>query len=308
MVVIGVIALLIAVILPALQMARRQALQTRCAAQQQQLGMALRHTFDEYDFYPVWDDGGAPKRYTWIDVITQIGMIGGGEGSGSTPDGRPVVATVDQRSRLGYCPADTLPEPMNIARHPNLLYPLTGTRGGVDYSYGIGVPLSSGAWAWRPHGTDRVPQPRRLVDAEQHTAERVLAGDGYSPTIYNLSGAALSDNVWNDPTQFDNTIAWGRHAPPDGAAGGANLLFQDGHVAFARYMIYADEPINTGRMFLWHAGEAIDVSPRDTWGANWYPSEPALNWTSEPRGTVIPNEVVPRWYTDNRGWTRISHK
>lgn len=305
---IGVIALLVAIIVPALQLARRQAMQTKCAAQQQQIGMALRHTFDEYGFYPLWDDGGAPKRYTWVDVLTQLGMIGGAEGSGSSPDGRPVVATVDQRNRLGYCPSDPLPDPLNSARHPNLLYPLTGIRGGVDYSYGIGVPLSAGAWAWRPVGGGHVSKPRRLMEMELHTAERVLAGDANAAAIYNLSGGVLADNTWNNPTQFDNTVAWNRHASPDGADGGANLLYQDGHVATVRYAPYATEPLNTSRTFVWHAGESVEVSLRDTWEANWYPNEPAPNYSTSPAGSVVPKEVIPRWYTDTRGWTRIPHK
>ena len=66
--VVGIVALLIAVILPPLQLARRKAIQTKCGAQLQQLGRALESARNEHGFYPLWDDGGTSIRYTWIDV------------------------------------------------------------------------------------------------------------------------------------------------------------------------------------------------------------------------------------------------
>ena len=186
LVVIGILSLLIATVLPSIQLARRQAMQTKCSAQLQQIGRALETTHNEYGFYPLWDDAGQTTRYTWIDVLIQRNALGYSE--------NPTQSDPSQLSnaeRIAYCPADLRPDPLNAARNNKLIYPPTGTQGGIDYSYGISVPLSAGGWAWQPgsdlHGDKR---PRRFTDNNRHTASRVLAGDAYASGIYNLSGYA----------------------------------------------------------------------------------------------------------------------
>ena len=303
LVVVGIISLLIAIVLPPLQLARQRATQTKCSAQLQQLGRALESAHSEHGFYPLWDDDATPIRYTWIDVLIQRRLL--------SPAGSAAqVGMTRQRNaaHIGYCPADRLPDALNAARHHDLIYPLSRSRGGVDYSYGIAVPLSAGGWAWRPGPTsDGEPHPRRFRDHERHTAGRILAGDAYASAIYNLSGHALSSRVWNDPTQFDNTVAWGRHSTlPDSAV--ANLLFQDGHVSSVRYGSARPDPVNTSQTFVWYPGEAIDVGPADHYEGNWYPDQPPPGYQTDPSGHVFPLELTPLWYTRTHRWTLIAHK
>jgi prepilin-type processing-associated H-X9-DG protein len=304
LVVVGIIALLIAVILPPLQLARRKAIQTKCSAQLQQLGRALESARNEHGFYPLWDDGGTSIRYTWIDVLIQQRLLG-------TPGGRHRSGQARQPNlgHIGYCPADRLPDPLNAARNNHLIYPPTRVRGGVDYSYGIGVPLSAGGWAWRPGQTSASqPRPRRFRDHERHTAQRVLAGDAYASAIYNLSGHALTSGIWNQPTQFDNTVAWTRHATQSPDSASANLLFQDGHVNSVCYARTRPNPVNTAQSLLWYPGEPITVSPQDRYEDNWYPCQPPPSFQSAPPGDVFPNEMSPLWYTRTHRWTLITHK
>jgi prepilin-type processing-associated H-X9-DG protein len=309
LVVVGVVALLIAVILPPLQLAQRQARRTHCAAKLQQLGYALEHARTDHKYYPLWDDGGAPTRYTWIDVLLQqrlLGNSGGEHVSGNASVTRP--GAVGAAFRIGYCPEDGMPDPLNSARHSNLNYPAADGRG-IDYSYGIGVPLSAGGWGYRPgFGPPADRRPRRFREYQTNTAGRVLAGDATSSAIYNLNGRGVISRIWNDPTQFDNTIAWQRHGTSNSQPWAANLLFQDGHVGNRRYRPAEREPVNTTLTYLWHPGEPIGVGPDNQWRGNWYPYVPPPNAASNPAGDDLPRELVPRWYTANQRWTRIIHK
>lgn len=266
LVVMGIIALLLVLVLPPLRLARDQAMAAHCAANLQQLGHALEQARSEFNFYPVWDDGGAPMRYTWIDLLAQRGFT---------------------RVGSGYCAKDRRPDFLNEARGQafGLLYPPNSTRFGVNYSYGISVPLSSGSWAWTPGTGDG--RPRRLVDHLRDPSRRVLASDANWTSIYNLGGQALTHNIWNLPTQFDNTVAY-RHSNHS-----ANFLFQDGHVERVRYQIAAAMPIDTVARFVWHADENANVGPDDVYDGYYYPAFPVGG---------VPAELMPATYTVNQQW------
>ena len=305
LVVTGIICLLIAVLLPTLQQARRKAIQTKCSAQLQQLGRALESCYTEFGYYPLWDDGGVNVRYTWIDVLIQRNMLGN-VGVAKPGDG-------ERRSGLehvGYCPADQYPDPLNAARHNDLIYPQTRERGGIDYSYGINVPLSAGGWVRSGGGeaSDTV-QSRYFRDHERFASNRILAGDAYNSGIYNLSADALHTGVWNMPTQYDNTVAWGRHMFFGSDSVGANFLYQDGHVSTAEYRIHSSIPLNTMRTFVWYPGESYNVGPNDVVEGFGYPSQPpAYSTDAMTAGGTYPAELAPRWYTESHRWTFITHK
>lgn len=280
----GVIALLIALIVPPLQLARSQAMQAQCSAQLQHLGYALTQARHEYEYYPFWDDGGSRLRYTWIDVLIQQRYF--------------------ENPRGAYCPEDARPDPINEAhgREAALTYPGEGGRAGIDYSYGIGVPLSAGGWAWRPGpGPENGPGRRRFEGEDRDTAGRVLAGDANWSWIYNLNGAGRNTHTWNYPTWYGNTVAW-RHRDS------ANLLKQDGHVTNVRYHETAARPVDTIKHFVWYPGEPLNVGPDHRRGANYYPNVPPPSFQSDPQGQAFPNEMLPRYYTSMRLWTLIPNK
>ena len=304
LVVIGILSLLTAITLPPLQLARRKAMQATCSAQLQQLGRALEGARSETGFYPLWDDAGRPLRYTWIDVLVQRRLLGPADSTDQTEKARSRSA-----ARLGYCPADRRPDALNATRHQDLVYPSTRAHGGIDYSYGIGVPLSAGGWAWRPTRADNDERPpRRFRDHQHHTAGRVLAADAYASAIYNLSGRAIASGIWNDPTQFDNTVAWGRHLTGSLDASAANLLFQDGHVSTVEYARSRTAPVNTTQTFVWYPGEPLDVGPSHRYDGNAYPNEPPPGFGSGGSASIFPPEMTPSWYTQMQRWTLITHK
>jgi prepilin-type processing-associated H-X9-DG protein len=287
LVVIGAIALLLAIMVPPLQLAHHQAKRAKCGANLQTVGVAFSavHAQMDSDFYPLWDDGGTPTRYTWVDVLLQMGMLSG--------------------PKSAYCPEDARPDPLNMARGEffGVQYPGGTTTPGIDYSYGISVVLSAGGWAWTPRGPLSASEPRVFVNHERNTATRVLVGDAGWSSIYNLSGDALTTGVWNEPSQFDNTVAYWRHPGHR-----ANVLLQDGHVTSLRYNVGSSRPVETQRFHVWYPGESIHVGPRDQYEGNWYPNVPPINLENPTLDDAFRPELVPGYYTIHKLWTRIEHK
>jgi prepilin-type processing-associated H-X9-DG protein len=284
LVVIGIIALLLAIIIAPLNLARRQAMATRCAAQEKDIGIALRTARDDYGYYPLWDDGGSPQRYTWVDVLVELRLL-------------PNV-------EVAYCPEDPRPSDLNAARarHHQVLYPSEADTYGIDYSYGIGVPLSAGGQSWR-RGFDREAdsRPRHFDDADRYTSQRLLVVDAHWSCVFNLNSDPTRSGDWSYPTQYDNTVAW-RHSNRT-----ANVLFQDGHVSRIAWKVGQDEPVNTSKVCLWYPGEPIAVNHEyaHPTSGNFYPDVPLVD---ERGNGVIPGEVVPVWYTSNAKWTQVYHK
>lgn len=284
LVVTGIIALLISVMLPPLHAAHKQAQAAQCGAQLQQIGLALESGRAEHrGFYPLWDDGGSPTRYTWIDLLVQQRLL-------PTP-------------RIGYCPDDLRPSELSAARglQQQVIYPGSASAYGIDYSYGIAVPLSAGSWAWTPTGDEPVGRRYVLEDYERSPGQRVLAGDAHWSTLYNLSGDALEGHDWSYPTQYDNMVAW-RHRGLS-----ANMLFQDGHVSRLKYLPGKAEPVNTAKAFVWFPGESMNIAPGYSYQGNDYPNRPLVTSAGEARGN-FPQELVPKHYTDHMLWTQIPNK
>jgi prepilin-type N-terminal cleavage/methylation domain-containing protein len=290
LVVMGIIALLLSVTAPTIQLARRQAQQTKCASNLRQIGVALEALRNNYDgFYPLWDDNSGPTRYTWIDVLIQTRFM---------PD-----------CQAGYCPADMRPERINEARAQfyGLIYPGGGVAPGVDYSYGINVPLSAGGWKWQPRFSPDDPLRREFPHHDRYPSQMVLAADASWAGIYNMSGDYLLTGIWNLPTQFDNTISW-RHPVRR-----ANLLMQDCSVISLQYQVRAPEPVDTLKHFIWYPGESKNVNPgcedpQDP--GNGYPNVPPIDWDDSSYGgaAIFPNDLNPHFYTVHQTWTHIHHK
>ncbi len=275
LVVIGVLSLLLAVLIPPLQLAKRQAMRAHCAASMQHVGMGLEQGRTEFGYYPLWDDGDTPIRHTWMDVLVQRELVS---------------------QQTGYCSADRRPDFLTEARGQafGILYPADRSRYGVDYSYGISVPLSAAGWTNHPVGTDGRAKRRIIQDIDRDTSRRILASDAHWSAIYNLSGEAIRTRIWNQPSQFDNTIAY-RHYGQS-----ANLLIHDGHVTRAAYQVNTANPVDTIAQFVWQPGESIFATPDEIFGITW-------RATTDPPST-FPVELLPNYYTDNHLWTRIMHK
>lgn len=286
LVVTGIIALLVAIMLPPLHAAHAQAKATRCAAQVSQLGLAIEATRNEHrGYYPLWDDGGSPTRYTWIDLLVQQRVL--------------------SSAAIGYCPDDAQPSAVNRARgrHFGVRYPGQSDVPGIDYSYGIAVPLSAAGWIWQPSFNAPGDARRHMLqDYERYPGSRVLAADAHWSTIYNLSGHALNGHSWSYPTLYDNMVAY-RHKGP-----AANVLYQDGHVSRVAYNVAANEPVNTAKSFVWFPGEPLDVAPGYVYNDNHYPNIPPIDFETGKPYAGFPSTLAPIHYTRNLLWTCIENK
>src|SRR5437899_572116 len=107
LVVIGIIALLIAMLLPSLNRARAQALSVKCQSNLRQIGqaMVIYANDNRGQLFPI--DGGGPFGYPPVDQQWYVFVLH------STPPADPTSKEWrDWCPAILYCPADD-PEPMN---------------------------------------------------------------------------------------------------------------------------------------------------------------------------------------------------
>jgi prepilin-type N-terminal cleavage/methylation domain-containing protein/prepilin-type processing-associated H-X9-DG protein len=268
LVVIGIIALLIAILMPALAKARQAASNLTCLSRLRQMGTAMQMYaqdnlgFLPYGESPFWKDnnGGSGIKNTmysdWSWLIT--GALKGG--SGLLYDTTFVTANTDFHNKL-FLDADTIyfsGDTMDYSGHPRLLP-----------SVGYGTYTGTGAW---PRSYDpSIPGPPYRdyqcyrLGRIQRAAEIIIVMDGTQgvpPNGGNGSASAQARNMDNSYLNSDyflaGTNAWAEAQPFDGGTNfdaptynatdnnsnirwrhlnntTANFLFVDGHAESRKY-------------------------------------------------------------------------
>ena len=198
LVVISIIALLISIMMPALNIAREQAKTTTCAVNQRSMGLALRMYEDSNDqklppqyvsgLGEVYDREGA---YPWYSYIAYEGSPGNKK---PLQLGKIHANNLIDESELFYCPS----QGFRKTRHFGEAY------------YTHDYYVVNNVWA--------------------------LKSSGYVRLNYNywLHGKKTFDELQGKPVMFDMVHHWYsiphvRHNTPRGI----NVLYGDGHVAFA---------------------------------------------------------------------------
>ena len=216
LVVISVIALLTALLLPALYKAKSAAASTVCRGNLHQVGLALRMYLDDYGCYP----------FDWH------GRMGTGQIMGMTLNVSPVVSEtgllpyLDERRSLWFCPAQEDPQ-FQVKRWDGgeivargYAVNLGGT--GVDPA---GRHLGLGP-RWTESYGHSIAIPELVRDNEVLAPADMIA---YGDTSVNSYGLDLS------PYRTDySSIGQMDHRPAARHNRGANILFCDGHVEYAK--------------------------------------------------------------------------
>jgi len=217
LVVIGIIALLISILMPALTKARSLALTAKCGANLHNMGIAMTMYTQQYGYYPGHANFGSKIYAVWPTRLRNL-MNG------------------DQR--VFWCPAQ---EPGFEWQYRTTGGTATAADSGFGYNPGeylldvFTIPFSYGYNDW---GVNRDGQGNRPVKDQ-----RGLGGDlvPSNPNLKEMRASrvkkasdmiAISDN-WTDGSWDYNIDPLNpREAPGKIHSKGSNVLFCDGHVAW----------------------------------------------------------------------------
>ena len=227
LVVISIIALLVAILLPALGKARLTALVLQCLSQERQMALATMYYANDDATYSlphnsVISHGGASSNGTetirnawWMVDIAQY--MGGGHWSKYSPGGWPSDANaVDKKVPGLLCPVTYTGTEPSISRAYGRSY-------SYNYIVTTGRPWRGGvgdieAKNWTPNSVTWYVPPSNLDEIQTHAPldKMVLIGDGaeYGAGSFGIFNSAVTN------TSYYNK---------DHGNGSVNFVFMDGH-------------------------------------------------------------------------------
>jgi len=260
LVVIAIIAILIALLLPAVQKVRDAAARIQCANNMKQLGLALHHHHDVYGTFPAGFRFTTPQR-SWVPDILPFIEQGNIPYDLNRDWNDPINRTAIQtRIKIMTCPSVSRSVEYDNFTHPSLLAAVgdyTATHGvNSGYSAIIGQPPAQ-PLDWNGVLIDR---GLRILDISDGSSNTWMVVEVSSrPDLWRMGRRAAggsSSGGWADPhyeiaLDGSDTLTTG---PGQGMGpcvmqctndnevyafhiGGANFLFADGSVRFVRSSI-----------------------------------------------------------------------
>jgi prepilin-type N-terminal cleavage/methylation domain-containing protein/prepilin-type processing-associated H-X9-DG protein len=270
LVVIGIIALLIAILLPALNKARAQANQVACASNLRQMGIAMVMYINDTGYYPGcrWQTGSNVQPQspggTYAVWPTRLRRYMGIGGTGTQdvfycpaedqsyrwkPDGTALPVAEDSDTGFGY----KVGESLLLESNRKFSY------GYNDWgAYNVTYPPQRGFGGdlWNNHFPNISSELKATV--VRHASQVIIIAD-----ITATPSSAYNLNIDpTDPTQAPGTV---HH-------GGSNCLYGDGHVE-------------------WHIQKDLIL---------YRPATPSRNLFNFQPGTSAWNTIAPQWDNDFR--------
>ena len=202
LVVIAIIAILAAMLLPALNQAREKANSAKCVSNQKQIAQSMNFYVGDFgDFYPRSYEYGAASPENWVYKLFNNKY--------ATSGAVFFCASQKDWSGVGTRPAAFIANPLASKTPANQSY-------GYNWEY-IGTSVRAG-------GTNQ--QHCKVTSIKQPSKTILQADIIASPAKYNQGGYVLMANYRNDRAGTDGF-------PDTRHSGGLNITWIDGHVSYA---------------------------------------------------------------------------
>jgi len=215
LVVVGIIAVLIAILMPALSKAREQANRVKCAANLRSIGQAMVMYTQQYRYYPSAALSGGAEPAAWVPRLRPL--------LGASKD---VFLCPSRDDSFRWSDAGPYPVMFAAGRYLDVGYepgePMLHLTAYFSYGYNCGT---DGYHPQRGLGMATSGGPLRGDEYTELPASKVRQPDDMI-AVADSNGDGLGDYRINPGP--DAPVLW----PGTVHAGGANVLFCDGHVSW----------------------------------------------------------------------------
>jgi prepilin-type processing-associated H-X9-DG protein/prepilin-type N-terminal cleavage/methylation domain-containing protein len=255
LVVIGIIALLIAILLPALNAARKQAYTVTCASNLRQMGIAAVMYVNENKYYPghVAQNAGGTQFAVWPTRLRRYMQSGPAGGA---------------NQQVFRCPT----QDPSFEWQPNNTTPPVATAAETGFGYEIGETLllhdttkfSYGYNDWGSHDINKNPPPDGTAkglggDLNFGTKTKLIGEVKASRVKKAAEMIMIADNTPDGHWDFNIDPLDPSEAPGNIHKGGANVLFCDGHVVWMAQQEIVLYKVDNPSIKFWNVGQGINI-------------------------------------------------